>query len=133
MTTVANRIATAYVQIVPTAEGITNSLTQVIKPEAESAGTEAGESVGSNLADVAKKIIAAAGIGMAIKSSIDAVGDLAAYGDTIDKQSQKIGISRKAYQEWDAVLQHSGTSISTMQGALRTQQLTALMLSKRLA
>ena len=116
----ANRIATAYVQIVPTAEGITNSLTQVIKPEAESAGTEAGESVGSNLADVAKKIIAAAGIGMAIKSSIDAVGDLAAYGDTIDKQSQKIGISRKAYQEWDAVLQHSGTSISTMQGALRT-------------
>ena len=118
--TVANRIATAYVQIVPTAEGITNSLTQVIKPEAESAGTEAGESVGSNLADVAKKIIAAAGIGMAIKSSIDAVGDLAAYGDTIDKQSQKIGISRKAYQEWDAVLQHSGTSISTMQGALRT-------------
>ena len=116
----ANRIATAYVQIVPTAEGITNSISQVIAPEAESAGKEAGESVGSNLADVAKKIIAAAGIGLAIKKSIDEVGDLAAYGDTIDKQSQKIGISRKAYQEWDAVLQHSGTSISTMQGALRT-------------
>ena len=116
----ANRIATAYVQIVPTAEGITNSISQAIAPEAESAGKEAGESVGSNLADVAKKIIAAAGIGLAVKKSIDAVGDLAAYGDTIDKQSQKIGISRKAYQEWDAVLQHSGTSISTMQGALRT-------------
>lgn len=48
-----------------------------------------------------------------------AVQEAAAYGDTIDKASQKIGISAEAYQEWDAVMQHSGTSVSTLQGSMR--------------
>lgn len=48
-----------------------------------------------------------------------AVQEAAAYGDTIDKTSQKIGISAEAYQEWDAVMQHSGTSVSTLQGSMR--------------
>lgn len=48
-----------------------------------------------------------------------AIQETAAYGDTIDKTSQKIGISAEAYQEWDAVMQHSGTSVSTLQGSMR--------------
>lgn len=44
----------------------------------------------------------------------DGVQDLAEYGDNIDKMSQKMGISAEAYQEWDAVMQHSGTSIDSM-------------------
>lgn len=48
------------------------------------------------------------------KALVGVTGDVAAYGDTIDKASQKMGISAQAYQEWDAVLQHSGTSISVM-------------------
>ena len=44
----------------------------------------------------------------------DGVKDLAEYGDNIDKMSQKMGISAEAYQEWDAVMQHSGTSIDSM-------------------
>lgn len=55
---------------------------------------------------------------------IGSVGELASYGDTIDKQSQKLGISAEAYQEWDAVLQHSGSSISALQAPMR--QLTKL-------
>ena len=112
-------LARAYVQIIPTTEDIVGGISSALVPEAASAGDEAGETAGTNLADKIKKVIAAAGIGMAIKKGFDAIGDLASYGDTIDKQSQKIGISAKAYQEWDAVLQHSGTSINTMQAAMK--------------
>ena len=112
-------LAQAYVQIIPSAEGIGGGIASVLTPEASAAGDEAGETAGTNLAEKIKSVIAAAGIGLAIKKSFDAIGDLASYGDTIDKQSQKIGISAKAYQEWDAVLKHSGTSINAMQAAMK--------------
>lgn len=113
-------LGSAYVQVIPSAEGISGSLSDILRGEAESAGKESGESAGTNLADAMKKVIAAAGIGLAIKKSIDAVGDLAAYGDNIDKMSQKLGISAEAYQEWDAVLQHSGSSIEAMKPVFKT-------------
>lgn len=47
-------------------------------------------------------------------------GEVASYGDNIDKASQKLGISAEAYQEWDAVLQHSGTSIDSMGIGMKT-------------
>lgn len=49
-----------------------------------------------------------------------AVGDVASYGDNIDKMSQKMGLSAEAYQEWDAVMQHSGTSMETMKASMKT-------------
>lgn len=109
----------AFVQIVPSAEGISGSITDVLRGEADSAGSESGAIFSDKLISTIKGVVAAAGIGAAISTAIGKVGDLAAMGDTIDKQSQKIGISAKAYQEWDAVLQHSGTSISSMQGAMK--------------
>ncbi len=48
------------------------------------------------------------------------IGSLAEYGDHIDKTSQKLGISAQAYQEWDAILQHSGTSIDSFGAAFKT-------------
>lgn len=48
------------------------------------------------------------------------VSEVATYGDGIDKMSQKLGISAEAYQEWDAILQHSGTSIDSMQRGMTT-------------
>lgn len=77
-----------------------------------------------NMVSVAKKAIAAIGIGAAVKKGIDAfksgVSDVAAIGDNIDKASQKLGISAKAYQEWDAILQHSGASIDSMGIGMKT-------------
>lgn len=116
----------AYVQIVPSADGISGSISEILGPEAQRAGEEAGENAGNSLAEKMKKIIAAAGIGLAIKKSIDAVGDLAAYGDEIDKMSQKMGISAQAYQEWDAILQHSGSNINAMKPAFKTLQAQAI-------
>lgn len=51
---------------------------------------------------------------------VGAAGDVASYGDNIDKMSQKMGMSATAYQEWDAVMQHSGTSMETMQASMKT-------------
>lgn len=69
-------------------------------------------------------VAAVAAAGKAIvdfgNEAAEAIKETAEYGDSIDKMSQKIGISAEAYQEWDAVMQHSGTSISTLQGAMRT-------------
>lgn len=51
---------------------------------------------------------------------VKGAGEVASYGDNIDKMSQKMGISAQAYQEWDAILQHSGTSIDGMQRGMMT-------------
>ena len=56
---------------------------------------------------------------------IKGADDVAAYGDNIDKMSQKLGISAEAYQEWDAVMQHSGTTIDGMQRGMVTLQSAA--------
>ena len=47
-------------------------------------------------------------------------GAVASYGDNIDKMSQKMGLSAEAYQEWDAIMQHSGTSIDSLQSGMKT-------------
>lgn len=57
------------------------------------------------------------GLGTAAFKSADA---LSQNLDNIDKSSQKIGFSAKAYQEWDFVLQHSGSSIDEMTMGIKT-------------
>ena len=59
-------IAKAYVQIIPSAEGIKGRLTEELGGEAESAG----KSAGINIAGAIKGVIAAAGIGALIKSTL---------------------------------------------------------------
>lgn len=72
----ATELGKAYVQIVPSAKGISGSITGAISPEANSAGQSAGLGLGSNLVKAATGIIAAAGIGKAIASSISEGGAL---------------------------------------------------------
>ena len=57
----------AYVQIVPSAEGLAGSISKAIGGEADSAGKSAGLKIG----DTIKKLIIGAGIGTAIKASLD--------------------------------------------------------------
>jgi len=66
----------AYVQIVPSADGISGSITNLLGGETESAGKQAGENFGSKLVSMAKKVIAAAGIGKAIQASLNEGGAL---------------------------------------------------------
>ena len=110
----------AYVQIVPSAEGISSGISDIVLPEADSAGEEAGRSMGDKLASALKTALIAAGIGAIIKQAVGSVNELADYGDNIDKMSQKMGMSAQAYQEWDAVMQHSGTSMEAMKSSMKT-------------
>lgn len=54
------------------------------------------------------------------KAFVSNMGDVASYGDSIDKMSQKIGISAEAYQEWDFIAQHSGTSMESLKASFKT-------------
>lgn len=60
----------AYVQIVPSAEGISGQIREALGGEADAAGDEAGNKLGSRLVGTIKKVIAAAGIGAALKTAI---------------------------------------------------------------
>lgn len=59
------------------------------------------------------------------KEMLQGVGQVAEYGDNIDKMSQKMGMSAEAYQEWDAIMRHSGTSIESMNASMKTMSAAA--------
>ena len=69
-------MAKAYVQIVPSAQGIKGALEDVFGKETDGLGTKTGLSIGTQLVGTIKKVVAAAGIGKIIKDSIDMGGAL---------------------------------------------------------
>lgn len=89
--------------------------------EAESKGSKFGAGLkaaaGVTAAGIAAVGSAAAAAGTAIVKN---TGEVAEYGDNIDKMSQKMGISAEAYQEWDAIMQHSGTTIDALKPSMKT-------------
>ena len=100
-----------------------------VENDAASAGDRAGEafakSTSSKLGTAAKAVGSAAlAVGTAAVAAgsavVKATGDLAEYGDHIDKMSQKLGMSAEAYQEWDAILQHSGASIDSLEPTMKS-------------
>ena len=113
----------AYVQIVPSAEGIGGQIEAALAPEAKSAGMNLGNSLGGNIGNAIMGSAAlVAGATAAVSGAvIKGTSDLASYGDNIDKMSQKMGISAQGYQEWEAVMQHSGTSMETMKSSMKTR------------
>ena len=126
-------VAKAYVTIVPSMQGsqstITNELTGITNPASEMAGEESGKHFGEALAKGLKTTATVvAGAMTAItagavatgKAFIDATKDVATYGDQVDKESQKMHISAEAYQEWDFILQHCGSSVDGLKMAMKT-------------
>lgn len=84
-----------------------------------------GSKLASGAKTVAKVGVAAfATIGTAIGGATTALfknaDATATLADQIDKESQKLGISAEAYQEWDAILQHTGGDISNLKPAIKT-------------
>lgn len=126
-------IGKAFVTVVPSLEGsqatITKELTGVTDEAADKAGTESGAKFGDKFAGAIKGAGAAIGAAMAAatgaavatgKAFIDSANDVAAYGDQVDKMSQKMGISATAYQEWDFIMQHAGASIDSLKSSMKT-------------
>lgn len=115
-------LATAYVQIVPSAEGIEGKITEALEKETGSAGEKAGKSLSSSL--VKGIATGAAAVGAAAASLVSSITGSAVkvseYGDNIDKMSQKIGISAESYQKWDYVMQRAGTSVDNLKTGMKT-------------
>lgn len=118
-------VASATLEVTPVLSGAQQSLTQQLTGASVEAGDKAGQESGSKFASsMAKKIAVGSA---AVAGAVTAVGGAlvgtasktAAYGDSIDKASQKLGVSSTFYQEWEAVLQHSGTSMDSMGGAFK--------------
>lgn len=66
----------AYVQIMPSARGISGSISKLLGGEAKSAGASAGFGFAGKLVSVASKVMVAAGIGKLFAASIRAGGAL---------------------------------------------------------
>lgn len=64
-------VARAYVTIIPKTDGSANSVIKSIVDPAAKGASNAGQSAGRNFAGMFKKVLAAAGIGAALKKSID--------------------------------------------------------------
>ncbi len=113
-------VASATLEVTPVMSGaqqsITEQLTGAAVPAAEKTGKESGSKFSSSLVKgIAAGSVAVAGaVAGASAALVKTAGDTAEYGDQIDKASQKLGVSSTFYQEWEAVLQHSGTSMSGM-------------------
>lgn len=67
---------------------------------------------------------AAAALGVAAgyagKKIVDGAKDVAAYGDKVDKMSQKIGISAESYQKWNYVMKLSDVNIDSLKMGMKT-------------
>ena len=106
-------LATAYVQIVPSAKGIKGSITKELGGECQSAGTESGATFGASMVSKIKGVIAAAGLGAVLKATMDAGADIqqsfggldTIYGDASEaaknyaKEAAKVGITANEYAE----------------------------------
>lgn len=130
-------LSKAYVQIVPSAEGIGGKIRNLISPEASSAGDSAGSSMGGALVASFKKVLVGAGIGAAFKKALSEGGDLqqsfggldTIYGEAADaakayaSEAAKAGISANNYAEqavsFGAALKkaYSGDTMQAMEAA----------------
>ena len=77
-----------------------------------------GLATGAKVAAAAVAAVATAAVAVTAKL-VDAAGETAEYGDNIDKMSQKLGMSAEAYQEWDFIMQHSGSDIDKMSTSMK--------------
>ena len=105
-------LAKCYITIVPSMEGSQKTISQELGASAGEAAKEVGQQSGEDFgnamatglkataavvaAAVAAVTAAAVGVG---KAFIEAANDVAEWGNTVDKESQKMNMSAAGYQE----------------------------------
>lgn len=139
-------LAKAYVQIIPSAEGIKGNLTKIMDGEADSAGKSAGGKFGSAFGSVAKAGLAAVGAGLAaasaavVKVAKDAVKGYADYeqltggietlfgtaGKGIEEYAREQGLSiEKAVEGYTELLDVQDTIMTNAANAFKTAGISA--------
>ena len=97
--------------------GVDDQATAKIGGIASEISSKAGMALKAGAAVATATVAATGAVTSALASNVKEVAE---YGDNIDKMSQKMGMSAEAYQEWDAVMQHSGTSMESMKAGMKT-------------
>lgn len=110
----STELGKAYVQIIPSAKGISGSISKILKPEATSAGKDSGNSLASTLVSTVKKVVATAAIGKAIGAAITEGANLEqsiggvetlfkSSADTVQKYAKEayrtVGVGANEYME----------------------------------
>lgn len=80
----------------------------------------------NTISRAAKALIGGAVVKTVMGSMKSLIDSSAAFGDAIDKNSQVLGMSRRAYQEWDYILGQNGASIDDMTVAMKTMNAAIL-------
>lgn len=114
-------LAKAYVQIIPSADGISGGIEKVVSGELNTTGEKVGRSFAGRFLDVAAGAVTA-GVGVvsgAAGAVWAAASKVAEAGDVIDKQSQKVGVSAEQYQAMAFAAEHCGFSVDTFTLAAR--------------
>ena len=130
-------LAKAYVQIVPSADGIQGSISHIMGGEVSAAGESAGTLLGTKLVGTLKKVIAAAGIGKMISDSLNLGGALqqsiggietlfGTGGRSIEEYAKSVGKSVDAVKdEYASLMQSQQTVFDNAAQAYRTVGLSA--------
>ena len=91
--------------------------------------TEDAEKKTKNFGETAEKVGKAAAAAMAavaaamvavVKGLGDLITETAEYGDKVNDMSQKMGMTTDAYQEWDFILNHVGSSVENLKTSMKT-------------
>ena len=87
---------------------------------AASEGVSKGLTVAAAAGKAAAAAIAAVGAAAVAgaKKLVDMAAETAAAGDRIDKQSQRLGMSAEAFQEWDFIMSQNGATIDNLKTGL---------------
>ena len=88
--------------------------------KSEGLASKLGKGLSSGIKTAAKWGVALTGAAAAGGTALFGMAKNAAdTGDRIDKLSQKIGMSRQGFQEWEYILSQNGTSIEVLQGGMK--------------
>lgn len=125
-------VAKAYVTIVPSLEGSQKTISEELGVATSEAAKSAGEQSGADFSNalatgikasaavVAAAVAAVTAAAVATgKAFIEAANDVSEWGDTVDKESQKMNMSAQGYQEWAFILEHAGASIEGMKTSMK--------------
>ena len=130
-------VARAYVTIIPKTDGSANSVIKSIVDPAAKGASNAGQSAGRNFAGMFKKVIAAAGIGAALKKTIDegakleqSIGGIETLfgtgGKTIEQFAKDAGKSvAEVTKEYNALEKAQTEALTNASKAYQTAGLSA--------
>lgn len=133
----SSTLAKAYVQIVPSTEGIKSKLEASLNKETQDVGDSAGKSIGKNIASAITKAIVVAGIGKAIKTAVSegaaleqSIGGIetlfGAGGQSLKEYAKSVGQTvSEALPEYNKLIQAQEKMIQNADVAYKTAGLSA--------